>query len=296
MSVIDLISITHALAVAEQGSFNRAATSLGVRQSVVSRRVRSLEDDIGVSLFERRGNSIHKTFAGSIFLKDTQRILENLEQVAQSARNAGKGQQGEVRIGVQISLTDDFIREIVQRFQAEHPSVSLRFIDIFETDFQRFIHEREIDILFRTLPTSAPSLRQQKLWDRQAYVVLSEDHHLADKNEINWKDIKTERLIARANTASESMVVDHFNQRGWQPQLEAFNLNRDDLFELVSMGLGIMVTGPSPTITSKFKLVLRPLAGQKAKVDFYGLWSDRNDNPAFRRFLSLAQAKAKTFH
>ena len=296
MSVIDLISITHALAVAEQGSFNRAATSLGVRQSVVSRRIRSLEDDIGVSLFERRGNSIHKTFAGSKFLEDTQRILENLEQAAQSARKAGKGEQGEVRIGVQISLTDDFIRAIVQRFQAKHPSVSLRFIDVFENDFQRSIHEREIDILFRTIPTNAPSLRQQKFWDRQAYVVLSEEHRLATKNEISWKDIKTERLLARAHTASESMVVDNFNQRGWQPQIEAYNLNRDDLFELVSMGLGIMVTGPSPTITSKFKLILRPLAGQKAKIDFYGLWSDRNDNPAFRRFLSLAQAKAKTSH
>jgi DNA-binding transcriptional LysR family regulator len=296
MPVIDLISITHALAVAEQGSFNRAATSLGVRQSVVSRRVRSLEDEIGVSLFERRGNSIHKTFAGSKFLQDTQRIIENLEQVAQSARNAGKGQEGEVRIGVQISLTDDFIREIVQRFQAEHPSVSLRFIDVFENDFQRFIHEREIDILFRTIPTNAPNLRQQKLWDRQAYVVLSKDHRLADKYEINWKDIKTERLIARTGTASESMVVDNFTQRGWKPQVATYNLNRDDLFELVSMGLGIMVTGPAPTIMSKYKLILRPLAGQRAKVDFYGLWSDRNDNPAFRRFLSLAQAKAKTFH
>jgi DNA-binding transcriptional LysR family regulator len=296
MPVIDLISISHALAVAEQGSFNRAATSLGVRQSVVSRRVRSLEDEIGVSLFERRGNSIHKTFAGSKFLHDTQRIIENLEQVAQSARNAGKGQEGEVRIGVQISLTDDFIREIVQRFQAEHPSVSLRFIDVFENDFQRFIHEREIDILFRTVPTNAPSLHQQKLWDRQAYVVLSKEHRLADKCEINWKDIKTEQLIARANTASESMVVDNFTQRGWNPQVTTYNLNRDDLFELVSMGLGIMVTGPAPTIMSKYKLILRPLAGQRAKVDFYGLWSDRNDNPAFRRFLSLAQAKAKTFH
>ena len=296
MSVIDLISITHALAVAEQGSFNRAATSLGVRQSVVSRRVRSLEDDIGVSLFERRGNSIHKTFAGSKFLQDTQKVLKNLEQAAQSARNAGKGQQGEVHIGVQISLTDDFIRDIVQRFQAKHPTVSLRFIDVFENDFQRFIHEREIDILFRTIPTNSPSLRQQMFWDRQAYVVLSEEHRLATKNEISWKDIKTERLIARAHTASELMVVDNFNQRGWQPQIEAYNLNRDDLFELVSMGLGIMVTGPSPSIASKFKLILRPLAGRKAKVDFYGLRSDRNDNPAVRRFLSLAQTKAKTFH
>lgn len=296
MPAFDLIAISHALAVAEQGSFNRAATSLGVRQSVVSRRIKSLEDEIGVSLFERRGNCIHKTFAGSKFLQDSQRIMNNLKQAAKSARNAGKGQQGEVRIGVQISLTDDFIRDIIQQFQADHPFVSLRFIDVFENDFQRFIHEREIDIIFRTLPTCAPSLRQQKLWDRQAYVVLSEDHPLANKTEVSWKDIKSERLIARANTASESMVIDIFNQRGWRPQIEAFNLNRDDLFELVSMGLGIMVTGPSPTITSKSKLILRPLAGQRAKVDFYGLWSDRNDNPAFRRFLSLAQAKAKTFH
>jgi DNA-binding transcriptional LysR family regulator len=172
----------------------------------------------------------------------------------------------------------------------------LKFIDVFENDFQRFIHDQDLDILFRTLPTNAPSLRQQRLWDRRAYVVLSENHPLANKKEISWRNMKSERLIARANTASEFMVIDNFTQRGWNPQVEAYNLNRDDLFELVSMGLGIMVTGPAPTITSKSKLRLRPLAGQRAKVDFYGLWSDRNDNPAFRRFLSLAQTKAKTIH
>jgi DNA-binding transcriptional LysR family regulator len=296
MPAFDLISISHALAVADQGSFNRAATSLGVRQSVVSRRVRSLENEIGVSLFERRGNSIHKTFAGSKFLQDTKKILEHLEQAAQSARNAGKGRQGEVRVGVQISLTDDFIRDIIQRFQADHPCVWLRFIEVFENNFERFIHDREVDILFRTIPSCSPNLRLQKLWHRQAYVVLNVDHPLANKKEISWKDIKSERLIARNNTVSEFMVIDNFTQRGWLPQVAVYNLNKSDLFELVSMGMGIMVTSPTSTITTNSKLILRPLAGQRAKVDFYGLWSDRNDNPAFRRFLSLAQAKAKTFH
>lgn len=64
-SSIDCISITQGLVVAECLSFRRAARMLGVRQSTVSRRVRSLEDKLGVSLFERYAGGVRLTAAGT---------------------------------------------------------------------------------------------------------------------------------------------------------------------------------------------------------------------------------------
>ena len=81
---------------AELGSFNRVATELGVRQSAVSRRIKSLEDDLGISLFKRDRNQIRITAPGRNFLEEAQRILESLDFAAECARAAGKGVVGEI--------------------------------------------------------------------------------------------------------------------------------------------------------------------------------------------------------
>lgn len=156
MAPIDLISVNYALISSQHGSFNRAAQLLGVRQSVVSRRVRALEDSLGVCLFERKGNRIYKTRAGLNFLKEAQSIVDKLETATLCARHAGKGLHGEIRIGLKVSLRDDFINNLILSFKADNPAVSLHFIDTFEDDFQRVFLNNDVNIIFRSLPTHAP--------------------------------------------------------------------------------------------------------------------------------------------
>jgi DNA-binding transcriptional LysR family regulator len=76
--VINLDSIAQALLVAEHLSFSRAAQVLGVRQSAVSRRVRALEDMLGVSLFERDSTGVRLTDAGRRFLDKSRPALAEL--------------------------------------------------------------------------------------------------------------------------------------------------------------------------------------------------------------------------
>jgi hypothetical protein len=292
MPSLDFISINYALISGQYGSFNKAAQLLGVRQSAVSRRVKALEERLGLCLFERRGNRIYQTSAGSNFLQEAEKIIDKLEVAAQSARQAGKGLNGEICIGLQVSLNDDFIQDLILKFKANNPAVSLRFVNIFENDCQRLVYNNDVDIIFRSLPTQAPELKQKKFWHKQVLIYLSKQHALSRKKGISWEDLKSAQFLARKNTASEQMVVENFVHRGWQPHLEAFNLNRDDLFELVGIDQGVMVTGMTNTLRSKSSLIARPLLDENSTVDFYGIWSDKNINPAFERFLSLAYAKA----
>ena len=296
MPTMNLTSIQYALEVSRQGSFNKAAQTLGVDQSAVSRRVRAFEDSIGVSLFEREGNRIRETAAGRKFLHDAHRILDHLDKAAQSARLAGEGVEGELRIGVQISLTDDFLVDLFLEFRKRYPSIMLRFFDIFEESCGPLIHDRQIDFLLRSLQSEECGLQQQLLWDRPPHVFMPVDHRLAQKSRIGWADIKDEHFLARNYTASEMYVREHFRRRRWEPSMETHLLKRDDLFELTGMGMGIMVATTDNSMCSGDKLAIRPLAHRNQKISFYGLWSDRNDNPAFRRFLSLARKKAATSH
>lgn len=75
MLSLDFISINYAVLSARYGSFNKAAQLLGIKQSAVSRRVKALEERLGVDLFERRGNHIYQTSAGSSFLQEAEKLL-----------------------------------------------------------------------------------------------------------------------------------------------------------------------------------------------------------------------------
>lgn len=291
MTNLDLTSLSHALVVAELGSFNRAAHALGVRQSAVSRRIRSLEDDIGVSLFERRGNGVKKTIAGVEFLDEARRILENLQQAAHMARRAGEGRKGKLRIGTQISLNDATLLKLIHDFSRSFPDVFVSLVDIFDGSFRHCMHERRLDLMFRTAPTPEADFRQERLWERPVSVVLPKNHPLAGKKRLSWQDIKSERFVARRHTASEIMVVETFQKRDWALAIDALYLNREDLFSLISLGRGIMVTGPAPTLVARQDLVARPLGRSPLTVGFFCLWSEENDNPALRRFISLAGAR-----
>ena len=93
---LTLISVSQALLVGEYLSFRRVATVLGVRQSAVSRRVRELEDELGVSLFERHHAGVRITNAGVRFLQEARAALLQLDQAVKTATAAGSGTIGRI--------------------------------------------------------------------------------------------------------------------------------------------------------------------------------------------------------
>ena len=102
---IDLKSIRYFIMSAELGSLRRAADSLKVRESTVSRRVRDLEDEIGASLFIRHPGGVSLTLAGQRFLHRARRAVEQLSAGAIEVHDIGRSQSGILRIGLFSSLT-----------------------------------------------------------------------------------------------------------------------------------------------------------------------------------------------
>jgi transposase-like protein len=101
---LKLVSVMQALLVGEYLSFRRAASALGVRQSAVSRRVRELEDELGVSIFERHHAGVRVTNAGIRFLQEAREALLQLDHAVKAAAAAGSGTVGRLSIGILSSM------------------------------------------------------------------------------------------------------------------------------------------------------------------------------------------------
>ena len=114
--MINLVSVSQALLVAEHLSFSRAAQVLGVRQSAVSRRVRALEDALGVSLFERESTGVRLTEAGRRFLERARPALSEIDHAVKAAASAGRGAEGVLRIGILSSVSGGFMRDVLGHY------------------------------------------------------------------------------------------------------------------------------------------------------------------------------------
>lgn len=289
---MDLIALRYALLAAEHLSFRQAASALEVRQSVVSRRVRTLEDQLGVSLFERHRAGVRLTEAGRRFLQQVRAALSDLDYAVKSAGGAGRGAEGSLRIGIFSAIAAGFIRELVRGFVAEHPSVA---IDIWEDAPRSHIarvREHRIDVAFVTGEPKVAGCDVTRLWTERVFAVLPEQHALAGERGITWEALRDERFIvsrSEPGPAIHDYVIKRLAELGHHPSVERYTVGRETLMHLVALGFGISLTSEATIATRFSEVVFRPIATPEDVLPFSAVWSPTNDNPVLRRFLSLAR-------
>ena len=290
---LKLASVTQALLVGEYLSFRRVATVLGVRQSAVSRRVRELEDELGVSLFERHHAGVRVTNAGVRFLREAREALLQLDHAVKTATAAGSGTIGRLSIGVLSSMARGYLRELIQVYCSQHPDVVVQILEGASADISEAVRKRQLDVAFLMNTTDAKGCDTLPLWTERIVVVLPENHALCGKKEIEWTDLRNEHLIVRQAEHDPALcdrVTKRLADRNHRPSVRKHNVGRETLMNLVAMGLGVGLTSEATIATPFPKVVFRPIAGDDDLLQFSAVWLPHNDNPALRRFLSLARA------
>jgi DNA-binding transcriptional LysR family regulator len=292
---LTLISVSQALLVGEYLSFRRVATVLGVRQSAVSRRVRELEDELGVSLFERHHAGVRITNAGVRFLQEARAALVQLDQAVKTATAAGSGTIGRISIGILSSIGTDYLRDLLQVYRSRHPEVGIHILESASADNIAAVRKRQLDVAFITDTSEANGCEILPLWSERIFVVLAEHHALCERQEIEWRDLRKQQLIMRESECDQALC-DRLNRgltdRDHGSDVQKLDVGRDTLMHLVAMGLGISLTTEATAATPFPKVVFRPIARNDELLQFSAAWLAHNDNPALRRFLSLARSLA----
>ena len=289
---VALMSVIQALLVGEYLSFRRAATVLGVRQSAVSRRVRELEDELGVSLFERHHAGVRVTNAGARFLQEARTALVQLDHAVKTAAAAGSGTVGRLSIGILSSIATGYLRELIRVYCSHHPDVDVQILEGPSADNIAAVRKRHLDVAFIVDTTDAKGCETLPLWIERMFVVLPEDHALRARNEIEWTDLRNEHLILRQperDAAFCERFARRLSNRNRAADVQQLNVGRDTLMHLVGMGLGVSLTSEATTATPFPKVVFRPIVGDGELIQFSAAWLPHNDNPALRRFLSRAR-------
>ena len=132
------------------------------------------------------------------------------------------------------------------------------------------------------------------LWSEQVHVALPQDHPFAAFDVVQWNQLADSRFIVTKMDSGleiQDFLIRHLADLGRRPTVEPRPVLRESLLALVGLGFGISLVGTAETAVTYPNVVFRPLADEM--LPFSAVWAPNNDNPALRRFLSLARVQTK---
>ncbi|MBI1401374.1 LysR family transcriptional regulator [Hyphomonas sp.] len=197
---MDLNALSIFARVAETLSFSEAARGLGMPISTVSRKIASLENDLGVRLLERSTRHLRLTEIGADVLREAQRTADVGDAVSEMVSNRLTEVKGRISLSSPPSISDGLLAPLLSAFQAANAGVT---VHVMVTD--RFVdHISEgIDLALRVGDLKSSSLVARSLLTYRRRLVASPDYLARVKAPKHPKDLRDHRLLAFGNVASQ---------------------------------------------------------------------------------------------
>lgn len=150
--------------LAEELHFTRAAERLHIEQPPLSRAIKELEDELGVTLFDRDRRGTRLTVAGAAFLQDTRRLFTVLEQARENARAIAAGLRGSLRIAISDGAMDPRLSAFLARCRAEEPEVEIRLSEVPLTEQIRGLRSGDFTIGFARAADVGEGIVAEPIW------------------------------------------------------------------------------------------------------------------------------------
>lgn len=288
---IPMTALVQTLAVAEYLSFHRAARALGTSQSSVSARMKALEEELGVLLFQRNTRGVRLTEAGRSFVMQVGGALETLDRAVKTAGMVARGEHGALRIGVHGLVAGGFLDRLLGRFHGLHAGVDLHITEGTARDVQFMVREDRLDVAFMACTHEIPDLHSRVIWRDRLMVALPETHHLARRGRITWQDLAAEIFLVREGGTGpqvHDLIVVRAAGKWPVPAISRLAVGRGSLLAMIAAGQGISLFAAENLELMPSAIVTREIADEPETVAFSAVWSPSNQSQTLRNLLDLA--------
>lgn len=285
--------------LAEHLSIRRTADQLGLQPSAVSRRVRALEEQLNVTLFERHSGGMRTTLAGRRFLERARWALSELDYAGQDARSAERREAGELGIAFYPSLASGRLHDLLGSYRLRFPGLELSFLEETSIDQLVALRHHRVDVAFLTEVDDAPGAESEHLWDERIFVAMPEKHSLATRDAVTWEELRDEAFVVRAYGSGPvvyAWLAGKLHPGGYAPRIRQHAVGRENLLGLVGAGFALTVVAQSAIALALPGVVYRPVADADASVSIRMAWLNDNSNPALGPFLSHARRTSRRSH
>ncbi len=190
-----LTELKYIVAVARERHFGRAAEACFVSQPTLSVAIRKLEDELGVTLFERGGTEVGVTPIGERVVAQAQKVLEESANLKEIAKLGHDPLSGALKVGVIYTIGPYLLPQLIPRLIARTPQMPLLLQEYFTTRLLELLRQGEIDCAIMALPIPDAGLVVQALYDEPFAVAVPQGHAWAQRSSVKAEELKDETML-----------------------------------------------------------------------------------------------------
>ncbi|MGK7755186.1 LysR family transcriptional regulator [Roseovarius sp. C03] len=282
--------------MSECGSFRKASLRVEMGQSAISRRIQRLEDFLGVSLFERKPSGVAITPAGSGFAERARGVLRDIDAAVSYARSAGTATTGHLCVGLVSSLSYGSARRLFSDFLERHAELEVCWTEADQGELYMLLSHRRLDVVIlkgMPLPTVGDNLT---LSNGKIFVAVPRNRVVPSNPATDWSILSDLRLLVSTQQNAPKFhrfIVAKAQKAGKQIEVRYHRVSREGIMALVGLGVGATVVGEDMIGVAYPNVDYHPFSDFSETYQTSIVWLPENDNPALRRFISLARIEAK---
>jgi len=230
------------VAVAESGSFRKAAELLNRSQSAVSMQVRQLEDQIGVALFHRTTRRVQLTHEGEVLLARAQRAVAEFDAGLRELREAANIESGRISMICVPSVAATLLPQVLRRFRDARPGITLSLRELTSAGILRAVEQQEVDFGIGPMVDRASDLEFTPLVSEPIVAVIPRPWWLPGHSHVTLHDLAAMPVLQAPTTAALRGNLDR--------ELAALGLTLSSKFEVANVqtmlafaraGLGVAI-------------------------------------------------------
>jgi LysR family hydrogen peroxide-inducible transcriptional activator len=239
---MEIHQLRYFVAVADEGSFSRAAAKVRVAQPSLSQQIRKLEAEVGQPLFDRLPRSVVLTEAGRCLMDYARQILASINDARRCVDELKGEIAGNLAVGAIPTIAPYVLPELVVTFQKHYPQVTLEIVEDVTSGITRRIKAGELDVAIASTCQQTPTLRRDSLGAEPLLALLPEDHPMAKKALIELDDLKSQRFLLLHEMHCLSQQVNQLlESRRLRPEIALAGSQLTTIANMVAAAIGVSI-------------------------------------------------------
>jgi LysR family hydrogen peroxide-inducible transcriptional activator len=239
---MEIHQLRYFVAVADEGSFSRAAAKVRVSQPSLSQQIRKLEAEVGQPLFDRLPRSVVLTEAGRCLIDYARQILASIGDARRCVDELKGEVAGKVAVGAIPTIAPYVLPELVVTFQKHYPDVTLEIVEDVTDAITRRIETGELDVALSSTCRPSPTLQRESVGTEPLLALVPEKHPLAKKDLVEFDDLKSQRFLLLHEMHCLSQQVNHLlESRRLRPEVALAGSQLSTIANMVAASIGISI-------------------------------------------------------
>lgn len=291
---MELLDLHYLVVAVETGNLSRAAESLGITPSTISRRLNRLEDELGVTVLERGVFGVRPTAVGHKILVQVRRALESVDDLLQAGRSGALARTGRVRLGVRMAPIGQPLQSLLTTWHEQNPNVALTLHELNDNELYEGLVERSLDAALVTTHTLSRGTSSVPIYREKLIAAIPLAHPLAGHDALTWDLLREQTILTQGWDNSHSARVFYASFLGAGVTFIAHAASKQSVMALVGAGYGVTLTVTSQSEVAFPGVIYKAIADDNAWVQVELAWLASSEEIAVGRFVAFLRDEARS--